>query len=129
MRRDRWMWGVVAGAAISGCGDSMKPAPLVIPSFVVVGDTGGFSQLYRVQDSVETRLSTLVGNDLDPMSAAGRLVFTTNPSGVTWPSAIILPFPSTLATTLAGALCFMPRKRRSFEKRVLCWTSSAPRRP
>ena len=76
MTRKRWMCGVAAGVALSGCGDSTKPTPLPIPSFIVVGDTGGLSQLYRVEDSVETLISPMLGNDFDPMSAAGRLVFT-----------------------------------------------------
>jgi Tol biopolymer transport system component len=81
MRRERWMWSMAAGVALSGCSDSTAAVPLVIPSFVVVGDTGGISQLYRVQDGVETRLSTTTGNDLDPMSAAGRIVLTTDRDG------------------------------------------------
>jgi hypothetical protein len=43
----------MAGVALAGCGDSTKPAPvpvpLEIPSFVVVGDSGAVSHLYRVQ--------------------------------------------------------------------------------
>ena len=79
--RARLMWSAAAGVVLSACGNATKPTPLVIPSFVVVGDSGGFSQLYRVADSVETRLSTTVGSDFDPRSAAGRLVFTSNRDG------------------------------------------------
>jgi WD40 repeat protein len=81
MMRERWIWGVATGFALSACSDSTKAVPLVIPSFVVVGDSGGVSQLYRVQDSVETRLTTTLGSDFDPMSAAGRVVFTSNRDG------------------------------------------------
>ena len=52
--------------------------PLVVPAFVVVGDTAGTAQLYRVESGVVTRLSTTPGNDIDPKSAAGRIVFSTD---------------------------------------------------
>ncbi|MBK5186928.1 MAG: PD40 domain-containing protein [Gemmatimonadaceae bacterium] len=45
---------------------------------MVVGDTAGRSQLFLVHDGVESRLSTTPGNDYDPMSAAGRIVFATD---------------------------------------------------
>ena len=73
--------GVVALAA---CGDSAagpKPTPLTIPAFLVVADDGGFAQIYRVADSVETKLSTTESNDVDPRSAAGRIVFSTDRDG------------------------------------------------
>ncbi|MEO8881153.1 MAG: hypothetical protein ABI446_12240 [Gemmatimonadaceae bacterium] len=73
------MYGVAAGIAIAGCGDSTTPSPpLVVPSFVVVGDTAGSAQLYRVDGGVVSRLSTTAGNDVDPRSAAGRIVFSTD---------------------------------------------------
>ncbi len=72
---------MAAGVALCACGETTKPTPLVIPAFVVVGDSGGFAQLYRVSDSVETRLSTSPGSNFDPKSAAGRLVFTSNRDG------------------------------------------------
>jgi WD40 repeat protein len=71
----------VAGIALSGCSDSTKPAPLLIPPFIVVGDSAGVSHLYRVQDSVETQLSGGAWSDFDPGRAAGRLVFTSNRDG------------------------------------------------
>jgi WD40 repeat protein len=68
-----------AGAMAVSCGgDSTAPTPLVIPSFIVVGDTAGLAQLYRVDDGVVTRLSTTAGNDIDPRAAAGRIVFSTD---------------------------------------------------
>lgn len=78
-RGARAVCGVAAGLAIAGCGDSTTPAPpLVVPAFVVVGDTAGSAQLYRIEGGVITRLSTTAGNDVDPRSAAGRIVFSTD---------------------------------------------------
>lgn len=78
MRGKRWVVGVAAGAALAGCSDSTAAKPLVVPSFVVVGDTAGSAQLYRVEGGVVTRLSTTAGNDIDPKSAAGRIVFASD---------------------------------------------------
>jgi Tol biopolymer transport system component len=85
MRRDSRGRGCVcairalaAGAVIAGCSDATSAKPLVVPAFVVVGDTAGTAQLYRVEGGVVTRLSTTAGNDVDPMSAAGRIVFSTD---------------------------------------------------
>jgi len=72
------MYGVGAGIAIASCSDATSAKPLVVPAFVVVGDTAGSAQLYRVEGGVITRLSTTSGNDVDPMSAAGRIVFSTD---------------------------------------------------
>ena len=69
---------LAAGAIVAGCSDSTAAKPLVIPTFVVVGDTAGTAQLYKVESGVVTRLSTTPGNDIDPMSAAGRIVFSTD---------------------------------------------------
>src|SRR5450432_531564 len=77
-RRTAAVCGLVAGIAIAGCSDATSAKPLVVPTFVVVGDTAGSAQLYRVQDGVISRLSTTPGNDVDPMSAAGRIVFSTD---------------------------------------------------
>ncbi len=77
----------MAGIALSACGDATKPvppvppAPLTVPSFIVVGDSGGASHLYRVGDSVEMQLTSGDWSDSDPMSAAGLLVFTSNRDG------------------------------------------------
>lgn len=57
------------------------PTPLTIPSFLVVGDDAGFAQIYRVQDGVSTKLSTTESNDVDPRSAANRIVFSTDRDG------------------------------------------------
>jgi Tol biopolymer transport system component len=78
MRRERWVLGVVAGVALAGCSESTATPPLVVPSFVVVGDTAGSAQLYRVEGGVVTRLSTSAGNDVDPKSAAGRIVYSSD---------------------------------------------------
>jgi Tol biopolymer transport system component len=76
--RVRAMRVLAAGAVLAGCSDSTAAKPLVVPAFVVVGDTAGTAQLYRVESGVVTRLSTTPGNDVDPMSAAGRIVFSTD---------------------------------------------------
>jgi WD40 repeat protein len=77
-RGSRAMRALVAGAIVAGCSDSTSAKPLVVPAFVVVGDTAGTAQLYRVEGGVVTRLSTTPGNDIDPRSAAGRIVFSTD---------------------------------------------------
>ena len=63
---------------MAGCGDSTSAKPLVVPAFVVVGDTAGTAQLFRVDGGIITRLSTTAGNDVDPKSAAGRIVFSSD---------------------------------------------------
>ena len=77
-RRAREMVGVAAAASAFGCSDSTPPKPLVIPAFVVVGDTAGTAQLYRVENGVVTRLAVTPGNDTDPRVAAGRIVFSSD---------------------------------------------------
>jgi len=73
--------------AIAGCSDSSTgvptpiPTPLTIPAFLVVGDEGGFAQIYRVQDSTVIKLSTTASNDVDPRSSAGRIVFASDRAG------------------------------------------------
>lgn len=81
MSRVRRAWGLLVVLAVSACSDPTPPSPLAIPTFVVVGDSGGFSKLYRVENGVETRLSTPTGSDFDPGSAAGRLVYASNRDG------------------------------------------------
>jgi WD40 repeat protein len=81
MSRVRQAWGLLGALALLSCSDSTPPIPLAIPAFVVVGDSGGFSKLYRVENGVETRLSTPTGSDFDPASAAGRLVYTSTRDG------------------------------------------------
>ena len=81
MRRANCLQCAIAGILLAGCGDSTKPVPLEIPSFIVVGDSGGVSHLFRVQDSVETRLTGGTWSDFDPGSAAGRMVYTSNRDG------------------------------------------------
>jgi Tol biopolymer transport system component len=85
MRRDsrgrgrvRAIRALATGVVIAGCSDATAAKPLVVPAFVVVGDTAGTAQLYRVEGGLVTKLSTTAGNDVDPMSAAGRIVFSTD---------------------------------------------------
>lgn len=88
MRRRRGLHGparaAVAAVAIviAGCSDSTAaPTPLTIPAFLVVGDDGGFAQIFRVQDSTVLKLSTTESNDVDPRSLAGRIVFSSDRDG------------------------------------------------
>jgi WD40 repeat protein len=81
MRRECCVWCVAAGVALAGCGDATKPVPLEIPSFLVVGDSGGVSHLYRVRDGVETQLTGGAWSDFDPKSAAGKLVYSSDRDG------------------------------------------------
>ena len=81
MRYLRCLWSMAAGITLAACGDSTQPVPLEIPSFLVVGDSGSVSHLYRVQDSVETQLTGGPWSDFDPAGAAGRIVFTSNRDG------------------------------------------------
>lgn len=74
--------------AIVGCSESTvaptprpTPPPLTIPGFLVVGDDSGFAQIFRVRDSTVIKLSTTASNDVDPRSAAGRVVFSTDRDG------------------------------------------------
>jgi hypothetical protein len=74
----------VAAAAIAaaGCSDSTAaPVPLTIPAFLVVGDDGGFAQIYRVQDGAALKLSSTESNDVDPRGSAGRIVFSSDRDG------------------------------------------------
>lgn len=79
MRRATQVVGVAATLiASASCSDSTATKPLVVPAFVVVGDTAGRAQLYRVEGGMITRLSVTPGNDVNPRSAAGRIVFSTD---------------------------------------------------
>lgn len=81
-RSRRAVAAVLVVLAVGGCSDSSSsPTPLVIPAFLAVGDEGGFSQIFRVADSVETNLSQSSSNDVEPRSSAGRLVFSTDRDG------------------------------------------------
>lgn len=72
---------VAAGAAIAGCSDSTAATPLTIPAMLVVGDDGGFAQIFRVEGGAESKLSTTASNDVDPRSAGGRMVFASDRDG------------------------------------------------
>ena len=82
-RSSRVAAALVTVLAVGGCGDSSSPGPtpLVIPAFLAVGDEGGFAQIFRVADSVETNLSMSSSNDIEPRSSAGRIVFSTDRDG------------------------------------------------
>ena len=73
---------LATAVTLAGCGDSTAPTPpLTIPTILVVGDDGGFAQIFRVQDGIEAKLSSTASNDVDPRSAAGRIVFSTDRDG------------------------------------------------
>lgn len=73
--------GLLGALALWACSDSTRPIPLAIPTFVVVGDSGGYSRLYRVENGVETQLPTAAGSDFDPGGSAGRLVYASTRDG------------------------------------------------
>jgi len=81
MRCVRCLGSLLVGAALAGCGDSTRPVLLAIPPFLVVGDSGSVSHLYRVRDSAETQLTGGAWSDFDPSSAAGLIVFTSDRDG------------------------------------------------
>jgi len=87
VRRPLHLAVAAAAIAMAGCNDSSTgvpiptPTPLTIPAFLVVGDDGGFAQIFRVQDSTVIKLSTTASNDVDPRSSAGRIVFSSDRAG------------------------------------------------
>jgi Tol biopolymer transport system component len=69
-------------AAVLACDDSSAPpGPVVIPAFIYVADSGGFAQLSRFQTGTVTPLTAASSNNIDPNSAADRLVFTSDRDG------------------------------------------------
>lgn len=66
--------------AAAGCGsDSTAPDPLSgIPDFIYVSDSSGASQLYTWHDGVSTLFPASVAGDVEPQSAAGKVVFTSS---------------------------------------------------
>ncbi len=85
-------WPMLGGLAVAlltaGCGDPaspvakpQEPPPLVIPPFVFVATVEGRAQLFRYRDDSVARLTDDGANDTAPMSAAGRIVFTSDRDG------------------------------------------------
>ena len=68
----------LACVAAASCGsDSTAPDPLSkIPDFIYVADSGGVSQLHVWHDGVSTLFPASVDGDIEPQSAAGKVVFT-----------------------------------------------------
>ncbi|MEO6211231.1 MAG: hypothetical protein ABIQ10_14035 [Gemmatimonadaceae bacterium] len=64
--------------AALGCGsDSTAPDPLsAIPDFVYVSDSSGVTQLYTWHDGVSHHFPASAAGDIEPQSAAGKVVFT-----------------------------------------------------
>jgi Tol biopolymer transport system component len=72
--------GAGAGAA-GGCSDATHPTPIVVPPLVFVSDADGYAQLFRLRNDTVVRLTTTVGDDRQPQSAAGWVVFASNRDG------------------------------------------------
>jgi hypothetical protein len=68
---------IVAFAFMTACGsDSTSPPPgNQIPDFVYVSDQNGSDQLFTYHTGTSTLLPGTVAGDVDPQSAAGRIVF------------------------------------------------------
>jgi hypothetical protein len=71
--------GSVALAALgASCGsDSTSPDPLSkVPDFIYVSDVSGSAQLYTWHSGTSTLLPGSVAGDVEPQTAAGKIVFT-----------------------------------------------------
>lgn len=90
----RWWVGalVAALAAVAGCGDAVgssagsggggtPPPAYRAPSFLFTADVAGKSQLYLFSGDSVTRFITSAGNDAEPRSAAGLVVFSSDRDG------------------------------------------------
>src|SRR6185437_15570878 len=79
-RRSCALAGALALLAGAGCGagsDSTAPDPLSsVSDFIYVSDSSGVSQLYTWHDGVSTLFPASVPGDVEPQSAAGKVVFT-----------------------------------------------------
>jgi len=67
-------------ATACGGGSSTSPAPTT-PAFIYVADVGTFAQIFVDRDDSVTPFSHALGNDVDPQSAAGRVVFSSDRDG------------------------------------------------
>lgn len=75
--------GLMLAVGLAACSSSTTgpSGPPTIPDFVFVADTGLQAQLYAYHDGATTLISTGAGNDIDPQSAAGLLVFSSDRTG------------------------------------------------
>jgi hypothetical protein len=68
---------LVLVAAVASCSDSSAPDPLSkVPDFIYVSNVSGLNELYTWSKGTSTLLPATVGGDMDPQSAAGKVVFT-----------------------------------------------------
>ncbi|HEU4642351.1 MAG TPA: LpqB family beta-propeller domain-containing protein [Gemmatimonadaceae bacterium] len=84
-RRARAAAAVLTSLACACAGDATAPPPppppQTVPAFVFVADSDGHAQLFRFRHDTITRLTHEAANDVDPRSAAGRLVFSSDRDG------------------------------------------------
>lgn len=69
--------------SVAACSSSTATpqGPIQIPTFVFVSDAAGLSQLYLFRHDSTIQITNDAGNDTDPQSAAGLLVFTADRDG------------------------------------------------
>jgi len=68
---------VALTAVAASCGDSTSTDPLSkVPDFIYVSDASGAPQLYLWQSGTSTLLPGSVAGDVEPQTAAGKVVFT-----------------------------------------------------
>lgn len=106
-RRIHALAGVLALLAAAGChSDSTAPNPLSrVSDFIYVSDSGGASQLYTWHDGVSTLFPASVAGDIEPQSAAGKVVFTSYRISALNPEIYIANIGDSIAvrlTTQAG---------------------------
>lgn len=74
--------GLATIAVVAACGGQGTTAPnAAAPAFVYVADAGAFAQLFVYHGDSATPFSRALGNDVDPQSAAGRVVFSSDRDG------------------------------------------------
>ena len=84
-RFSRLAWGlaVVSGlACVAACSGGASTSPTAAtPAFIYVADAGAFAQLFVHRADSAVPFSHALGNDVDPQSAAGRVVFSSDRDG------------------------------------------------
>ncbi len=79
--RRSWRWHARAavtalGVAATGCADPTNAKALATPAFLFVSEVDGRNQLFRLRNDTIARLTVTGADEMDPHSAAGRVVFT-----------------------------------------------------
>src|SRR5690349_8331645 len=87
-RRSTVAMAVLASLACACAGDATAPPPPpppppppAVPAFVFVADSDGHAQLFRFRHDTIARLTREAADDVDPRSAAGRIVFSSDRDG------------------------------------------------